>query len=75
MARYPKKCWIKGRCAKCHERRTPDGHDPCIANLPGVQFACCGHGVEDGYVMFEDGRRLVLRGRFDHVEDRAGGAS
>lgn len=41
------------------------GHDPCIKNLPGVEFACCGHGRQDGYVMFDDGR--VLRGLFDHT--------
>ena len=40
-----------------------DGHDPCIANLPGVEFACCGHGVGSGYVKFEDGR--IIKGYFD----------
>jgi hypothetical protein len=24
-------------------------HDPCIANLPGVRVACCGHGVAERY--------------------------
>lgn len=33
-----------------------DGHDPCIANLPGVRNACCGHGVDDPYIEFNDGR-------------------
>lgn len=33
-----------------------DGHDHCTANLPGVLFACCGHGKDrQAYVMFEDG--------------------
>jgi hypothetical protein len=36
-------------------------HDPCIANLPGVLFACCGHGVGRGYVAFENGITI----RFD----------
>lgn len=42
-------------CPKCQKKQTKDGHDPCIANLPGVKFACCGHGVDDGYIWFEDG--------------------
>jgi hypothetical protein len=39
-------------CKKCHHHRTPDRHDPCIANLPGVEFACCGHGDSEGYIKF-----------------------
>lgn len=50
--------WINGKCAACKQFRTPEGHDPCIANLPGVLFACCGHGNTDGYIKFEDGRCL-----------------
>lgn len=57
---------LRGRvCPKCEKGPSDEGHDPCIVSLPGVKFACCGHGVADGYVMFEDGR--ILRGRFDHV--------
>lgn len=48
----------KGRCKLCKEPRTPEGHDPCIANLPGVSFACCGHGIDKGYIKFTDGRIL-----------------
>lgn len=32
----------KLRCP-CGLRRTRKGHDRCIANLPKVQYACCGH--------------------------------
>jgi hypothetical protein len=42
-------------CPKCKKMPTEDGHDPCIANLPGVAYACCGHGVDDAYVKFPDG--------------------
>jgi hypothetical protein len=49
-------------CAKCRQPRSKQGHDPCIANLPGVLDACCGHGVGDGYIMFVDGR--IIRGPF-----------
>jgi len=51
-----KKCGAKGPTVK--------GHDPCIANLPGVEHACCGHGVPGfAYVMFSN--RQVIRGEFD----------
>ena len=40
-------------CPKCHQYRTAEGHDPCIADLPGVRGACGGHGrVGDAHVMF-----------------------
>lgn len=52
-------------CRLCGENQCANGHDPCISELPGVKFACCGHGVSQGYVMFENG--LVLRGQFDHM--------
>lgn len=42
---------------------TPEGHDPCIASLPGVEFACCGHGRGPGYVAFSNG--TVIRGEFE----------
>lgn len=53
-----------GRCVVCKKRRTEKGHDPCIADLPGVAFACCGHGGI-GYVCFENGQ--VIRGHFDET--------
>lgn len=54
------------RCRLC-DAELPDGeHDPCIAGLPGVAAACCGHGERWGYVRFSDGR--TIRGYFDHVE-------
>jgi hypothetical protein len=62
-------CTKKIACPKCGEKRTKDGQDPCIANLPGVINACCGHGVKEGYVMFDNG--IVIRGIFerDHFKD------
>lgn len=51
-------------CAKCGATGpTSEGHDPCLANLPGVIHACCGHGVDEGYLMLENG--VIIRGRFD----------
>ena len=42
---------------------TVDGQDPCIANLPGVKAACCGHGGSGAYAHFTNGK--TIRGRFD----------
>jgi hypothetical protein len=51
-------------CKHCGRRKT-GYHDPCIENLPGVDYACCGHGAGPGYVAFSNG--VVIRGFFDHV--------
>jgi hypothetical protein len=53
--------WHDGRCVKCGKPRTKEGHDPCIANLPGVKYACCGHGREDGYICFENGGLIRMQ--------------
>jgi len=50
------------KCPKCNQLPTGEGHDACIANLPGVLNACCGHGVEDGYIQFTD--NTVIRFKF-----------
>ncbi len=47
------------KCARCGLTRTPEGHDPCIANLPGVVGACCGHGVAGAYLELENGTVLI----------------
>lgn len=55
-------------CNLCGAKEpTEEGHDPCIANLPGVEYACCGHGKGTGYVKFTDGR--TMNGFFS-VKDR-----
>jgi hypothetical protein len=50
-------------CPRCGGIPTTDGHDSCIANLPGVKNACCGHGVSEGYIEFENG--TTIRGIFN----------
>lgn len=56
---------LERNCIKCGLLPTPQGHDPCIANLPGVASACCGHGVAEksAYVLFENG--VIFRGQVD----------
>ena len=51
----------KLKCPMCKRPVTKKDHDPCIANLPGVKNACCGHGGE-GYIQFENG--ITIRGNF-----------
>jgi hypothetical protein len=52
-------------CELCGQLPTPEGHDACLGTLPGVKFACCGHGKGPGYVVFETGH--TIRGYFDHA--------
>lgn len=64
--------WV---CPECHLTRGPDRCDPCIGKLPGVLFACCGHGGKtranclDGYIYFENGVtiRFEKLTRVDHT--------
>ena len=53
--------WI---CPECGMVRKADGFDPCLGELPGVKYACCGHGGHphncvDGYIYFTNG--VVVR--------------
>ena len=58
-------------CPECGLNPTNDGHDPCISNLPGVDFACCGHGLKStksykpAYIKFSNGEVK----RFDSTEE------
>lgn len=52
--------WHGRPCGKCDKHKTPEGHDPCLGTLPGVQNACCGHGDRsDAYVVFDNDTRLA----------------
>ena len=48
-------------CRRCGSGPSEEGYDSCLGTLPGVSFACCGHGVsEQAYIKFNNG--LVIRG-------------
>jgi hypothetical protein len=57
-------------CLGCGAKIKEGEHDPCIANLPGTQYACCGHGLDraprhgapNGYVSLQDGRCFRFSG-------------
>jgi len=38
-------------CKKCGKMPTPEGYDACLGYVEGVSSVCCGHGVEEGYVI------------------------
>lgn len=40
-------------CPLCHKMPTLEGYDACLGFIPGARSACCGHGVEYGYVVME----------------------
>ncbi len=45
-------------CQMCDKRVEPDQPDPCFGTLPGVTYACCGHGLgvpNRAYITFENG--------------------
>lgn len=50
-------------CTRCGKMPTKEGYDACLCRLPGVVAACCGHGVDDGYILFENG--VNIRGHFN----------
>ena len=42
-------------CVVCNKERVHNQPDPCFGWLPGVKFACCGHGFRgQGYITFDD---------------------
>lgn len=49
-------------CARCGKKPSSEGYDACLGKLPGVKYACCGHGMEEGYIIFENG--TTLKGDF-----------
>ena len=47
------------RCPKCDMSVKDIEEDPCLGHLPGVSFACCGHGnQEKAYIVFENGVKI-----------------
>ena len=41
-------------CKRCGKTPTTEGYDVCLGHIKGVKSACCGHGVEEPYVIKED---------------------
>ena len=50
------------KCPRCGKKAIDDV-DFCLYPLHECSFiesACCGHGVEQGYILLKDGRRFIL---------------
>ena len=46
---------MKRPCAHCGKSCSLGSDvDPCLGKLPGVKNACCGHGVREGYIQFDN---------------------
>lgn len=46
-------------CDRCKQKGTSRGHDACLGTLPGVRYACCGHGDKRyAYIHFETGETI-----------------
>ncbi len=37
-------------CKRCGRYPTSEGYDACMGFVEGVTSACCGHGVDEGYI-------------------------
>jgi hypothetical protein len=44
---------VERPCKRCGRMPTKEGCDACLGYIPEVRSACCGHGVEEGYVIFQ----------------------
>lgn len=53
-------------CIKCSKPPTPEGYDPCLGYVKDAVNACCGHGVEKGYIDYGNGviSRVPLKCEF-----------
>lgn len=40
-------------CKRCGRMPTKEGYDACLGYIKGAKSACCGHGVEDPYVIMQ----------------------
>ena len=41
-------------CPLCGDGATIEGYDPCLGYLSDCESACCGHGVEEPYYVYEE---------------------
>ena len=39
-------------CKRCGRAPTKDGYDACLGYIDGAHSACCGHGAEEPYVVY-----------------------
>ena len=42
---------IERPCTRCGHLPLSSGEDYCLGHIDGVLYACCGHGVREGYII------------------------
>ena len=40
-------------CKRCGHLPTQEGYDYCLGHIKGAKSACCGHGIKEGFVMYD----------------------
>lgn len=46
-------------CPRCGHLPTAEGYDHCLGHIEGATSACCGHGVEEPYIIM--GKRTEVQ--------------
>lgn len=41
-------------CKRCRKFPTPGGYDACLGYINGAVSACCGHGVDREFIIYEN---------------------
>lgn len=49
-------------CIRCGEMPTPEGYDACLGFVPGAEYACCGHGINEPFIRLTSGCSRPLTG-------------
>ena len=49
---------VEKPCIRCGSLPNLKGMDACLGRIDGVWSACCGHGVSEGIMKYEEGERL-----------------
>ena len=40
-------------CTRCGKLPTGEGHDACLGYIEGASWACCGHGINKSYIIWD----------------------
>jgi hypothetical protein len=60
-------------CKRCGKMPTVEGYDACLGKIDGAAAACCGHGVEEPYVLYaEYSKGVVIMRRIHKAATRTG---
>lgn len=63
------------RCPGCKQMCDADAPDPCLGWVPGVEYACCGHGEKLGYFKLCDGATIYGVSSVKDLADWAAGVA